>query len=315
MESSEIEKLVLEYLRQATQGLSKEHPKFDFKRKWYALTTPKGISEFLKDTSAIANTPGEDGFIAIGFDDKTKEFHPAKFSDSGLLDPSDLNGIIAKRVEPVFEITCFDMMYKEHTVSVLHMPESINKPHVIKQFLCFAKGNEEGRPEDHRIFIRKNTSVNRASRHDLDRMYRERYGGTEPDIDLRLSVQSTSTSLQLNEEDDRLFLTCNVYLENYGRKTAFIKEILMDILVPAQSTNQIEIFTMCHSPKPSSIRVDKKNQLIAVFYSVSEKYFQNEIERQRFQKSYNEIARNITYRPAKIRLSDGKIIEAEVETF
>lgn len=45
----------------------------DFKTKWYDLTNETEINEFVKDTSAIANTPGLHGFIVIGYGELVEE--------------------------------------------------------------------------------------------------------------------------------------------------------------------------------------------------------------------------------------------------
>jgi predicted HTH transcriptional regulator len=143
MDEAEIKKKISQSIELSSQGLSQEHPKFDFKHQWYNLKDNKEINEFLKDACAIANTPGGDGFIVIGFDEKTKEFYPARFSDSGLRDTSDINGIVRSKVDPEIEINILDVLYDEHPISVLHIPESINKPYVIKQFMRFSKPNQE----------------------------------------------------------------------------------------------------------------------------------------------------------------------------
>lgn len=315
MDTKEIENIVSECLSHSIQGLSKEQPKFDFKRQWYDLKDIKDINEFLKDACAIANTSGGDGFIVMGFDEKKNLFQPAMFSDSGLKDTSDLNGIIRSRVDPEFEMNILDIMYEDHPISVLHIPESANKPHVIRQFIRSSKAEKEGRAEEHRIFIRKNTSVNCASRQDLDRMYRERYEAIEPDLDLNLSIQRASVSLLINEEDDRLLLQCNLYVENYGRKTALIREIIMNVLIPDQYTNQDEIITFYHRPDSTSIRVEKKFSFIAVFLSKSERKFHNDIERRRFRDSYSQITGKLSFQDGRLILSNGTEMKVDVSLF
>lgn len=59
----EIENFVKSIIYQSKEGLNKEYSKFDFKKEWCNLKELKGINEFLKDTSAIANTFGPDGYI------------------------------------------------------------------------------------------------------------------------------------------------------------------------------------------------------------------------------------------------------------
>ena len=75
------------YIIQSEEGLEKENLKFDFKKKWYNLKDEGEINEFIKDTSAIANTVGLDGFIIIGFDDAEKEFQIQNFQTVALKIP------------------------------------------------------------------------------------------------------------------------------------------------------------------------------------------------------------------------------------
>jgi hypothetical protein len=77
-------------ITQLISGLKVENLKFDFKLLWYILNEQKGKSEFIKDSSAIANTFGPDGFIVIGYDDRKKAFSGAGFDNSGIPDSSGL---------------------------------------------------------------------------------------------------------------------------------------------------------------------------------------------------------------------------------
>jgi hypothetical protein len=77
--------LVTSQITDSLSGMNKEHPKLDFKSTWYDLKNEAQINEFIKDNSAIANTPGLDGFIVIGYDDAGRSFTQAAFADSGLM--------------------------------------------------------------------------------------------------------------------------------------------------------------------------------------------------------------------------------------
>jgi len=105
MQRSEIEKTVKSYIEQDLGGQEIENQKCDFKAKWYDLKNPKDINEFLKDTSAIANTFGLDGLIIIGYDNRQKSFTQASFSDSNLKDTSYLSDLINKRIDRLFDIS------------------------------------------------------------------------------------------------------------------------------------------------------------------------------------------------------------------
>ncbi|MGB7291653.1 MAG: RNA-binding domain-containing protein [Thermodesulfobacteriota bacterium] len=67
-----------EYIRNLAKGFYKdeetERPKLDVKRKWYDLSenNKRDVEEFCKDLAAMANTPGPEGHIIIGVDEKRK---------------------------------------------------------------------------------------------------------------------------------------------------------------------------------------------------------------------------------------------------
>ncbi len=90
---------------------------------------------FLKDACAIANTVGLDGYIVIGFDEKTKELTNVKFDNSGLRDSNEINGIISRNVDPFLQINTFDMIFGKLSLSILHIPVSLEKPHVIRNYV------------------------------------------------------------------------------------------------------------------------------------------------------------------------------------
>lgn len=174
MNEAEIKNLVTSYIEQALGGMDKENPKFDFKRSWYDLKKPKDINEFLKDTSSIANTIGPDGFIVIGFDDKRNEFYNSTFKASNLRDSSDLINLINSRVDRLFTINTVDININGNSLSVIHIPPSLDKPHVIRQYIKFDKEGKVKQEEDNKIFVRRNSSSVSASKYDLELMYYDR---------------------------------------------------------------------------------------------------------------------------------------------
>lgn len=312
MNETEVKKKVEESIANSIQGLSQEKSKFDFKRQWYDFTTPKGINELLKDTCAIANTPDGDGFIVFGFDEKNKKFHPARFSDSGLRDTSDLNGIVRSRVDPEFEINILDFLYEDHPISVLHIPESANKPHVIKQFMRFSKSDKEGRPEDHRIFIRKNTSVNCASRGDLDRMYRERYGELE-DYEVDVSLDLAKTVINIHSGSlggQNLVIEGNFYFENRGKKSITISSMEVLVKIPWQNEEYHE-YQMTYAGPVPEISIETQNDYSGRLKFTSDRSlrFLNNVVRNRQLECYRQLKDKIEFLDLEIFLPNGKSIE------
>lgn len=174
MDQEKIIQIVTERLLQSIQGQEAEDNKFDFKRSWYNLKSKRGLNEFLKDVTSIANTFGPDGYIVIGFDEKDKEFHDAKFSDSELRDKSDVYGIINKRTSNVFDINITDIKFENNNISVIHIPPAINKPIFINLYEKYDRDEKLLRSEKQRIFIRKNSGTQFATKQDLELMYYDR---------------------------------------------------------------------------------------------------------------------------------------------
>lgn len=175
-----IHSIVHEHLEHALLNLDKESLKFDFKYEWYDLRILKGINEFLKDTSAMANTYGLDGFIVIGFDDRRKLFKDARFEHSGLKDTNELNKIVIKRISHLFELNNYDIMIDGHPLSVLHIPPAWEKPFFIRNYQTFTKSNKIKKEYHQKVFVRKNTGTFSATKYDIDLMYYDRKN-IEPD--------------------------------------------------------------------------------------------------------------------------------------
>ncbi|MCA6431335.1 MAG: ATP-binding protein [Cytophagales bacterium] len=227
MDIKEIEKLVISYVEQSIGGLEKENPKFDFKSTWYDLTSPRDINEFLKDTTAIVNTVGPQGYIVIGFDDKKKVFKPAKFKDSNLKDSSEVTNLINKKVDRLFEVNTIDLEITGNKLSIIHIPPSIDKPHVIKQYQTFDADGSVKKEDENKIFVRKNSRTFPASKYDIELMYYDRKN-IIPDYQLYTNYNFQTVSFNINR-DSKLILTFNLTIENVGRRPVAIPSIKFDI--------------------------------------------------------------------------------------
>jgi len=108
MDMNQIEAMVRASLAQASAGQEIERSKIDFKETWYNLKKDEEANEFVKDSSAIVNSYGPDGFIVIGFSISKKSYKPAKFKDCGLRDVSDLVDILSSRLSEPFSIDVID---------------------------------------------------------------------------------------------------------------------------------------------------------------------------------------------------------------
>jgi len=192
MNASQISSLIENILTQSIDGQEIENVKVDCKLKWWDLSDTIGLHEFLKDVSAIANTFGLDGYLIIGFDDKSKSFDDAQFSDCNLRDTSQIRNLLIKHVDIAFDLNTFDITFNRHKLSVIHIPPSIDKPHVLR--LYKRQGKNGIIEEPNKIFIRKNTSNYIASKNDIDIMYYDRKN-IIPEYKLIVSVNIKSLKI------------------------------------------------------------------------------------------------------------------------
>lgn len=227
--SSKIKEYCDLLIRQSIEGLENESPKIDFKSKWYNLKEGSEIQEFLKDTTSIVNTVGLDGYLIIGFNDKTKELRSCSFAESGLRDTSDLPGIIIKKCSDLFELNYYEFEFERNTIGIIHLPPCLNKPIFIKNWKKYDKNGSIKYELDHRVFVRKGTSTFPASKYDFELMYYDRKN-IEPDYSYSLDIISLEhkegRDLKMHnpqykpENSTALFMT----IENHGKRNLIIKE-------------------------------------------------------------------------------------------
>jgi len=226
MNHQQIEEIINAMINRSLEGQEIENPKVDCKRKWYNLTNEKEKHEFLKDTSAIANTVGLDGYIIIGYDDKSKEFFDCTFKDSQLKDTIMLNGIINRFIETSFNMSAFDIIVNGHKLSVLHIPSSFSKPHVIS---CYKYLDKAGIliDQQHKIFVRKNSGCHTPTKYDLDFMYYDRKN-IVPEYDLRINARAKNKNFSMTGfvgSITMLDFNIELIIENIGRRPVAITQI------------------------------------------------------------------------------------------
>ena len=319
MERSEIEKTVKSYIEQDLGGLEIENPKCDFKAKWYNLKIPKDINEFLKDTSAIANTFGLDGLIIIGYDSKQKSFIQASFCDSNLRDTSNLNDIINKRIDRLFDITVYEFIIEDNRISVLHIPPSIDKPHVIRNYQTFDKNNNV-KDELHRIFVRKGSSTYPASKNDIELMFYDRKN-IIPDYKVlcsyhidTLRINASNYNNGSEQEFGEVKAGINLILENLGKRPVAIIEVQIGFtLFEDPSPFEIIHFTTDNQYRGSEIIV-QHNEVQGVTINLKSDYHkQNSFEQT--QRIINDLLSNkkkIITNSLTLILSTGYALECEL---
>lgn len=216
------------YISQSIGGLEVENSKIDFKAIWYDLTEPKGINEFVKDTSAIANSFGPDGMLIFGYDDKKRQLYNCTFKESGLKDSSQLPDLINKRVDRLFHFNLIEGEVLGYNISIIHIPPSMDKPHVIRNYKTFDKTTLEIKSnEDHKIFIRRGSSTYPASKSDLELMYYDRKNIQSDYEILATSPRDSFSFMLIGMTNDQYFIRAkmNIIMENVGRRPVSICKI------------------------------------------------------------------------------------------
>jgi len=219
MNKSQVKKIVADLIQKSMASLEAENPKVDLKRQWYDLTDKKGVNEFIKDTTAIANTYGLDGFLIFGFDEKKGTYQNAKSTDNGLRDSNEITNLISSRCSDLFDFNIYDFEIDGHQISVIHIPPTLAKPIVIPKYQTFdKKGNII--IHKHKIFVRKGTSTTEASKHDIELMYYDRKN-IIPDYAFKTYINAISTNLKYST----YVVFINLAIANLGRRPAPIKRI------------------------------------------------------------------------------------------
>lgn len=216
----------------AAAGGSVEEIKLDLKKEWYKLRDDAGkkneleISEFLKDVSAIANSyGGGDGYIIIGVKElkgnKGVEFFESNLTDSGYDDESDFINLLKSRIDKVFNIQILDHTFTideaERKVSIVYIPPSISKPHVVVEYR-----NRNNQVFKNEVFIRIGGTNEIASKADFDRMYLER-PTIQTESEIELNIQLRDLKFRVNESHNfhnmysvQCIFPYGVSLENLG---------------------------------------------------------------------------------------------------
>lgn len=252
MKREEVATRISTFITQSLEGRTAESLKTDFKLEWYDLTSPRGINEFIKDTSAIANTYGPDGFIIIGFDDVKKTFKDTSFTDSKLTDTAYIPGLIKKRVDRLYNIEVFDITANEHNLSVLHIPPSLDKPHVVLNHQTFGYYGSVKREEVHRVFVRRGTTTEVATKNDFELMifdkrnvlpeykliasfhYRSLSFGYDFDGNVGLPLKDQFIRIKSREGFKMIF-------ENLGQRPVSFTKMEIDVYFRENPTNEMSI--------------------------------------------------------------------------
>ena len=306
MNEAQIKTIISGYLIDAQAKMTKENPKLDFKAKWYNLKDDGDINEFIKDTSAIANTPGLDGFVVIGYDEGSDSFSDAYFTHSNLSDTSELTGLLMKRVDRAYHLSCIDMEIDGHHLSILHIPPSFDKPHVIKNY------QKRGKPAvEHRVFIRNGSVTRVATKYDFDFMDYDRKNNT-PDYAIFISTSKISLHPS-HGNDGRIQLEMAMVIENSGIRPIAIKQVQLTFFYQERklryvsTTNKAEVINSHIDVANLIIQPFEIRSFTGLTFQSNEKVTSSEFAE--FTKMY--IAFEAIQ--ATLRLNNGRLLETKVE--
>ena len=206
---------ILDYARILKKGGSLENPKLELKEKWWDFSDELGIYEFIKDTTALANTYGGNGYIIIGISEGNGDLHDAPYPTHNKYDdPTKLKDSIYRYVQEPFQIEFQDYEIEGKIVVVLEIQESFNRPHVIKN-------HKTGKYQyQNFIPIRKTSGVRPADKFDLDIMYSTR-NISIPSYKLDLYVENETRMFWQDYKQKRGFCI-NVTMINTGERTNFV---------------------------------------------------------------------------------------------
>jgi len=143
-----------------------EGSKLDVKQQPWDLDTREGKAEFIKDVSAIANSPGrETGYIILGVTDKDRRLVGI---DRNLVKGERLQQIVAEYIDPPFTLSITARSLLGQTVGLISVPPSSKKPHMI--------GKDIGKLHTGTCYIRRGSITQRARSSDIRAMIEEPAG-------------------------------------------------------------------------------------------------------------------------------------------
>ncbi|OKS85837.1 AlbA family DNA-binding domain-containing protein [Mucilaginibacter polytrichastri] len=312
MDIKTIELEVKNTILKSLAGSEAENPKIDCKAKWYDLKQESQIHEFLKDTSAIANTFGLDGYIIIGYDTKSQNFTDSYVKDSNLKDESEIMGIIARHVESVYTVNVYDIMFEDHKLSVIHIPPSLYKPHVIKNYKRF----KQDKITDHlqRIFVRKGTTTAIANKNDLELMYYDRKN-IIPDYDVRVNANAVSKNFLMNSTAGvitYLGLQLNLIVENIGKRPIAIVKFAFRRAKYLDDSKSSMVDLESEKLGPMVLNASEMKSITVKFNTIG---VSGEHDNKFFYQYYEGSTEITAIKSIVLHLSNGKTINTEMTEF
>jgi hypothetical protein len=154
--------------------------------------------------------------------------------------------------------------------------------------------------------------VNCASRQDLDRMYRERYGELE-DYEVEVSLDLAKTVINIHPGShggQNLVIEGNFFFENLGKKSITISSMKVLVKIPMQNEEYHECHMSYSVPVPD-IHIDTQKDWSGriKFTSVKSVRYPDNFVRNRRLECYRQLKSKIEFLDLEILLPNGKSIE------
>jgi len=183
----------------------KETPKVDLKLT-LDLSSRIQKAEFAKDVTAIANTPGGDGYLIIGVKD-TKDRVSDDATDYVVgFDPGDPDQFHRQMMDALslfcnrVPLVDYDEVTHPSTgrkIGVVHIPRSFKKPHGITR--------SSGPIEAGQVWIRRGTATYLASVEEIEDMIRDATTPMSSSIVINLSTRPLN-ELQINQIERKTYI-------------------------------------------------------------------------------------------------------------
>ena len=273
-----------------------EEPKIELKREWYDfghLEDKKAVeSEFLKGIVALANTPGTQGFLIIGIDEKNGRITNSPFKQSGLNDVTELYNLVVKSVDLPIEFEFREVKVSssisQDIFSVIVIPPSLAKPHVIGRYIT-RKGGEI----QNYIPIRKSTGVFPANRSDIEFMYYDRKN-IDPEYALEIKTYKARSGFSTFEFG--IQFDVQLCFHSFGRKPIAIADSKLTIHPTAENKLNQDLEFSLYTYRDSTSNTSPYYTLATKFLVVPSNHVQTAFVNYRFsckQLKVNEIAENL----------------------
>jgi len=179
----------------------------------------------------MANTPGPEGSIIIGLDEKKGDLINSPVSNSGLAD-TQITNLIIKRVRPTiqFEIDTIEMD-NNTVITIIKIPPSLEKPHVMGVYRTYDKHNEPSGQRQNYIPIRYGTNVFPANHTDLEYMYYDRKNIIH-DYDINILPLDNRFAVNVGNKhhDQYITITFRYLLQNTGMHPIAINNVKLQII-------------------------------------------------------------------------------------